>query len=59
MRRATLTLAFLCILALAYLAWAQQQDIVMLAQEVGTLDAKLQDIAKPKPRKPAAKKETS
>lgn len=27
MRRAALTLAFLCILALAYLAWAQQQDI--------------------------------
>ena len=26
MRRATLTLAFLCILALAYLAWAQQQE---------------------------------
>ena len=62
MKTAPLALAFLCILALCYIAWAQQQELVMLAEEVGDLGFKVREIEKPAPkprtRKPAAPKET-
>ena len=55
-----LALAFLAILALSYLLWAQQQEIVLLAEEVGNLRVGLDKALKPKPRtrKPATPKES-
>ena len=52
MKTAPLALAFLCILALCYIAWAQQQELVMLAEEVGDLGFKVREIAKPEQPKP-------
>ena len=61
--KAPLVLAFLCILALCYLAWAQQQELVTLAEEVADLRIGVNALepkpaAKPRTRKPAAPKET-
>ena len=50
MKTAPLVLAFMCILALAYIAWAQQQELVLLAEEVGNLGFKVREIGKPAPK---------
>lgn len=53
--KAPLAIAFLCILALCYLAWMQSNELIVLREDVGDLRLKLRDLEpKPKPqRKPS------
>lgn len=53
--KASLALAFLCLLALSYMVWAQQQELVMLAEAVGNLQSAAIKPA-PKPRAPRTPK---
>lgn len=49
MNRLTETVLLFAILGLAYLAWLQQQEIVLLTDDVTVLRRQVGELAKPKP----------
>ena len=54
--KAPIAIAFLCILALAYLLWAQRMESMMIAEELSDLRVGLGELEKkmpvPRSRKP-------